>query len=49
MSKGTREGTDLGTLSKDNGAGNEDGKKAIGLDWQNNNSASAARLRRETF
>ena len=49
------------TLSndKDDGGGKENGKKAIGLDWQNNNFASAsrflvhfsavtARLRRET-
>ena len=31
----------LGSLSNDDGDGNEDGKKAIGLDWQNNNSARA--------
>ena len=45
------------SLSKDDGDGNENGKKAIGLDWQNNNFARArffvrffavvARLRRE--
>ena len=27
-----------------NGDGNKDGKKAIGLDWQNNNFARAARF-----
>ena len=29
----------LGNLSNDDGDGNENGKKAIGLDWQNNNFA----------
>ena len=29
-------------LSKDDGDGNENGKKAIGLDWQNNNFARAS-------
>ena len=49
----------LGSLSIDDGDGNENGKKAIGSDWQNNNFARAsrvfvhffavvARLRRET-
>ena len=42
----------LGSLSNDDGDGNKNGKKAIGLDWQNNNSALASRflvhLRRET-
>ena len=49
----------LGSLSNDDVDGNENGKKAIGLDWQNNNFARAsrffvhffavsARLRRET-
>ena len=49
----------LGSLSIDDGDGNENGKKAIGLDRQNNNIARAsrvfvhffavvARLRRET-
>ena len=49
----------MGRLSKDDGGGNESGKKAIGLDWQNNNFARAshffvhffavtARLRRKT-
>ena len=27
----------VGSLSNDDGDGNENGKKAIGLDWQNNN------------
>ena len=27
-----------------NGTGNENGKKAIGLDWQNNNFARASRF-----
>ena len=51
--------TSLGSLSDYDGDGSEDGKKAIGLDWQNNNFARAsrflvhffalvARLRRET-
>ena len=34
----------LGSLSNDYGDGNENGKKAIGFDWQNNNFARAARL-----
>ena len=49
----------VGSLSNDNSDGNEDGKKARGLDWQNNNFvrgsrwfvhffAVVARLRRET-
>ena len=49
----------VGSLSNDNDDGTENGKKAIGLDWQNNNFARAsrffvhfraffARLRRET-
>ena len=29
----------LGSLSNNEGNSNEDGKKAIGLDWQNNNIA----------
>jgi len=34
----------LGSLSNDDGDGNgnENGKKAIGLDWQNNNFACAS-------
>ena len=32
------------SLSKDDGDGNENGKKAIGLDWQNNKFARASRL-----
>ena len=49
----------LGSLSNDDGDGNENGKKAIGLDKQNNNFARvscffvhfvtvAARLQRES-
>ena len=49
----------VGSLSNDDSDGNEDGKKARGLDWQNNNFvrgsrcfihffAVVARLRRET-
>ena len=34
----------LGSLSNDDGDGNDNGKKAIGLDWQNNNSAYASRF-----
>ena len=52
-------GTLVGSLSNDDSDGNEDGKKARGLDWQNNNFvrgsrcfihffAVVARLRRET-
>ena len=33
-----------GSLSNDDGDGNENGKKAIGLDWQNNNFARASRF-----
>jgi len=33
-----------GSLSNDDGDGNEDGKKAIGLDWQNNNFERASRF-----
>ena len=32
------------SLSNDDGDGNENGKKAIGLDWQNNNFACASRF-----
>ena len=32
----------LGSLSNNEGNSNEDGKKAIGLDWQNNNFARAS-------
>ena len=32
----------LGSFSNDDGDGNEDVKKSIGLDWQNNNSARAS-------
>ena len=34
----------LGSLSNDDGDGNDNGKKAIGLDWQNNNFAHASRF-----
>ena len=34
----------LGGLSNDEGDVNKNGKKAIGLDWQNNNSACASLL-----
>ena len=34
----------IGSLSNDDGDGNENGKKAIGLDKQNNNFARAARF-----
>ena len=35
----------LGSLSNDDGDGNDNGKKAIGLDsWQNNNFARASRF-----
>ena len=34
----------LGSLSNDDGDVNENGKKAIGLDWQNNNFARASHL-----
>ena len=34
----------LGSLSNDDGDGNENGNKPIGLDWQNNNFARASRF-----
>ena len=35
----------IGSLSNDDDDdGNKNGKKAVGLDWQNNNSARAARF-----
>ena len=34
----------IGSLSNDDGDVNKNGKKAIGLDWQNNNFACASRL-----
>ena len=34
----------IGSLSNDDGSRNENGKKAIGLDWQNNNSARVSRF-----
>ena len=33
-----------GTLNNDDGDSNENGKKAIALDWQNNNFARASRF-----
>ena len=40
----SRIGEKLGSLSNDDGDVNENGKKIKGLDWQNNNSASASRF-----
>ena len=34
----------MGSLSNDDGDGNKNGKKPIGLDWQNNNFAHASHL-----
>ena len=34
----------IGSSSNNNGDGNENGKKAIGLDWRNNTSASVSRF-----
>ena len=34
----------IGSLSNDDDDGNENGKKAIGLDWKNNNFTRAARF-----
>ena len=34
----------IGSLSNDDDDVNENGKKAIGLDWQNNNFARASRF-----
>ena len=34
----------LGSLSNDDGDGNENDKKAIDLDWQNNNFTRASRF-----
>ena len=39
-----RDDITLGSLSNENGDGNENGKKAIGLDKQNSKSARAARF-----
>ena len=39
----------LGGLSNDDGEGDENGKKVIGLDWQNNNFARASRALFCTF
>ena len=33
-----------GSLSNDDGDGNENGKRAIGVDWQNNYFARASRF-----
>ena len=38
------ENTLVGSLSKNDGDGNENGKKATGLDWCNNNFARASRF-----
>ena len=37
-------GYTLGSLSNEDGDGNENGIKPIGLDWQNNNFARASRF-----
>ena len=37
-------GAPIGSLSNDDGDVNENGNKAIGLDWQNNNFARATRF-----
>ena len=34
----------LGNLSNENGDGNKNGKKAIGLDWPKNKFACASRI-----
>ena len=34
----------IGSLSNDDGDGNENGEKAIGLDWQKNNYSRASRF-----
>ena len=34
----------LGSLNNDDGDGNENGKKVMGFDWQNNNFARASRF-----
>ena len=39
----------IGSLSNDDGDVNENGKKAIGLFWQNNNSARASRFFQHFF
>ena len=38
-----------GSLSNDEGDGNENGNKVIGLDWQNNTFARASRLFADFF
>ena len=39
----------LGSFSNDDGDGNEDVRKSVGLDWQNNNSARASCIFFGTF
>ena len=39
-----RDDITLRSLSNDDGDGNENGKKPIGLDWKNNNFARASRF-----
>ena len=39
----------MGSLSNDDGDGNENGKKAIGLDWQKYNSARTPRFFVQSF
>ena len=34
----------IASLSNDDGDGNENGNKAMGLDWQNNNFARVSRF-----
>jgi len=34
----------MGSLSNDDDDGNKNGKKTVGLDWQNNNFARASRF-----
>ena len=41
---GNENGTATGSLDNDKYEVSENGKKAIGLDWQNNNSARASSL-----
>ena len=36
--------TEVGSVSNDDGDGNENGKKARGLDWQHNNNFARASL-----
>ena len=39
----------IGSLSNDDGDGNKNGKKAIGINWKNNNSARASRFFVHTY